>query len=350
MNLYKVMATSHLGMGSLWTQDSLEAWLAQQRGQSQGPRNLCSSTPGEVHSGIGNLGATCYLNSSLQILALLSSRLTPDSRKPAYVEPRQLLTDILGKLATKTLTDADIKKVCGDFLSKSVADLTGLSGDLIRQHQDASEVLTKFLGLYLPSLSIRTSVIPNRGTYKGQDFTKSEAQSIVSVPLTGVADGTLFSALVLREYGINQAGEQMTGKNQFVPVEGAPSVDAVKKHFLVPTGNSDGIVFFDLKRFTYNRLLNRREKISTPVSVDSRFVMPVGDAMVQFDLVGGIIHDGTAHGGHYVSFAQHDGQPGYTVFDDSGVSHVAQPSDVPGINTGGYVVAYRMTPASQSFA
>ena len=105
-----------------------------------------------------------------------------------------------------------------------------------------------------------------------------------------------------------------------------------------------------MKRFTYNRLLNRREKISTPVSVDSRFVMPVGDAMVQFDLVGGIIHDGTAHGGHYVSFAQHDGQPGYTVFDDSGVSHVAQPSDVPGINTGGYVVAYRMTPASQSFA
>jgi protein tyrosine phosphatase len=65
--------------------------------------------------------------------------------------------------------------------------------------------------------------------------------------------------------------------------------------------------------------------------------------MHQFTLVGGIVHGGGAHGGHYQSFVQHDGQPGYTRFNDRAVSRLTTPNGVPDLETGGYVFAYKMT-------
>jgi hypothetical protein len=355
MNLYKVMATSRFGNGGTAgsTQSALAAWLAQQAALvplSQLPQNLCTSF--HPHSGIVNIGNTCYLNSALQMMARFSAHLTSDPN-PAYLPGLKLLGDTVQKINNQSLTRGDVITLYDHFLAADVAGLNKFTPGSLHVQQDASEVLTKFLGLFKPSIGIQTSTTPLDGDYKGRTSSRIESQAIVDVPIAFKPSQTgLLSELILNEYGVGQDGEVMSGDNQFVPVERSPAVDAMKTHHLVPTNPEAGssIVFFDLKRFTYNHQLKGREKISTPVSVDSQFVMQVGDAMVQFTLVGGIVHGGGAHGGHYWSFAQHDGQSGYTVFDDSTVVHVATADQIRGIDTGGYVFAYRMTPVLQSLA
>ena len=288
--------------------------------------------------GIGNTGSTCYLNSALQMMVRLLPDLTP---KPTPDRVKlDLLRETVRKINDKSLTHADIEAL-----------YAGVFGDgNLHIQQDSSEILLKFLELFEPLINLQTSVTPYSGLQVGVSSLREESQSIINiaVPITGnPGPPAKLSAHILNQNGVNQSVEMMSGRNQYRDVADV-LVDAGKTQHLVPA-NPDAdpsVVFFNLKRFTAER-----QKIGTPVKVDPQFNMEINGQMYQFTLVSGVVHNGPSiRGGHYQSFAQHDGQPGYTGFNDDAVSHLTTPNGVRDLEIGGYVFAYKMTRVGEAVA
>jgi ubiquitin C-terminal hydrolase len=338
--MYKVISTSRWGglggsfyqtSGTTFSFDSMTTSASQQSFSSvpSQPRELCDKSSRE--SGIINIGNTCYLNSTLQLLRVLS----PNCHSPA-------VQAILKKLNEKTLTDVDIKAFFNNHAKpEKPLSLTAAESALfdyrynLHRQQDASEILGRLLEKFA-LMSIQSKVEPQEGTFVGTASTTIEPQSVICVPIfPGLGD---FSSLLDHEYGASQVVEHMTGDNQYKDNSGT-LVDAKKSHSLrLPTGFKSGdVVLFSLKRFQGDAV--SQSKIDTEIVTPATFDMDVSGVRCRFELVAGIIHRGPLAGGHYWSFTRD--QAGCTVFDDSTVSRC--PLDqVPGI-TKAYVLAYKVT-------
>jgi ubiquitin C-terminal hydrolase len=305
------------------------------------PALLCN--PAHPHSGIANTGNTCYLNSTLQVLKRIQRNLTrhPD---PECASSLQLVGATLTSLQNKTLTDQDTQTLYDQFLAKSVFGLAPLATGGLHTQQDAYETLAKLLGILNPLASITTTVTPISGY---SPSSKTEAHGIIPIPLNSTTDTQTLHSLLEAEYGNTQKGEFLTGDNRYaVDKDSKIKVDARKTHHLTlpqHPAKQPQVVVFSLKRFDYDHQGQTRVKISTPVTVEEEFIREIGGKFYQFSLVAGIIHGGTAHGGHYWSFAKYPESPGFTVFNDSQVSTHPNASTISGIDTGGYVFAYEVT-------
>lgn len=291
---------------------------ASQQSFSSQPVLLCDASLKQ--SGITNIGNTCYLNSTLQLLRVLSPKCHS-----------QAVRDILAKLDAKTLTDRDIRNFYNDHVKPRKLDL----GYSLHLQQDASEILVRLLE-NVSLMSIQSMVVPQEGAFVGTASTTIESHSVICVPIVpGLRD---FSSLLDHEYGASQVVEYMTGDNKYKDTSGQ-LVPAEKSHSLrLPLGFESGdVVLFSLKRFHSDGA--RQSKMDTEIVTPAIFDMQVSGVPCRFELVAGIIHSGSLAGGHYWSFTRD--QAGCTVFNDSTVSHC--PLDqVPGINHV-YVLAYKVT-------
>jgi hypothetical protein len=318
--MYKVISQSRWGgAGRSFNRSTEEvgnhskATLVSQQSLSD---NLCDTSLRQ--SGIKNTGNTCYLNSTLQLLRVLSS----NSHSCFSLG----LKAILAKLDANTLTYGDIQ----DFYN---AHLQG--GSSLHTQQDVTEILGRLLQ-DVALMSIQSKVVPQEGAYVGTASTRIELQSMICVPIVpGKRD---FFSLLDHEYGDSQVPEVLTGANKYRDTSGQ-LVNAKKSHSLLlpPEFQSGDVALFSLKRFQGDSEIP--SKIDTEIVTPATFDMKVSGVPCRFELVAGIIHSGTLAGGHYWSFTRN--QAGCTVFDDSRVSQC--PLDrVPGINKA-YVLAYRVS-------
>jgi len=326
----------------------LAALLAGGLGKNALPDNTPLCNPGPPHSGIKNTDFTCYLNSALQVLQRIKSNLTGDASTEC-ASSLQLVETTLKALQEKTLTYQDTQTLYNKFLAKSVFKLPPLIIGGLHSQQDAYETLAKLLGIFKPLASITTTVTPN-GEYSPSS--RTEAHGIIPIPLNSTIATQTLHSLLEAEYGNTQKGEFLTGDNQYAVDKGSEiKVDARKTHHLTLPKNptkQPQVVVFSLKRFDYVHQAQTRVKINTPVTVEEEFIREIDGKFYQFSLVAGIIHGGTAHGGHYWSFAKYPETPGFTVFNDDHVSTHPNASTIPGIGIGGYVFAYEVTETSQS--
>lgn len=261
--------------------------------------------------GLFNLGATCYLNSSLQQLFNIeefrSILLREFFEQPLWLNSFQnLIADLL-------------------FLPTNAVDPSLFIstfrwyGDAInpREQQDAVEFIQMLLdqiGQNIPDIpklftgKIIHQIVGTNVSYSGETY----------------EDFVTFSLEVKDMQNLEQSlqtfmlPDDFSGSEQY-NADGIGKIDAKAYHRIL---KAPQILIVQLKRFLYNMKTGQREKINSkfsfPQSFDLSNAMRDQTQPLYYDLIGVTMHMGSANGGHYYTYAKSDSKQWYT-FNDSSV-------------------------------
>ena len=269
--------------------------------------------------GIYNLGLTCYINSSIQLL---------NSCSPFT----QLLYDQIPEKGTVTF---ELQKVFSELQSSqkaiSIVKLIRAFGSniyhMIAQEQDAHEFITALLDKIDTDLGkefvkkredvcgvIETRVLECPAAHIRNEV--DELSNEIQVTVAGFDD--LISSL--RE---QTAVEKLTGNNQWDAGEKYGKQDA--KRF-IRYKKLPKVLLFHLVRVAYNVKSQRAEEVTNhfdcPEHLDMKeFCLKEVDK-TKYTLVSVIAHRGDPNTGHYIAFAQPKYDGNWYLFNDSSVSKV----------------------------
>jgi hypothetical protein len=127
--------------------------------------------------------------------------------------------------------------------------------------------------------------------------------------------------------------------------EGKTQMDGSKEKVDVITHrqieNPPPVLLMRIMRLTNS--LSGLVKISSPMDIPLKFEMPkdmiTTSNPVNYELIGGIVHSGTARGGHYIAYIRTKG--GFLEFSDSFVRKLTDEQALEILKGGAYVLAYR---------
>jgi hypothetical protein len=115
--------------------------------------------------------------------------------------------------------------------------------------------------------------------------------------------------------------------------------------------NPPPVLLMRIMRLSSDSLSGNLIKINNPMDIPLQFEMPK-DMMatsdpVNYELIGSIVHSGTAGGGHYIAYIKTE--DGFLEFSDSSVRKLNDKQALEILKSGAYVLAYRcMNPIKKS--
>lgn len=280
--------------------------------QSQGNvyNNMPQSTTKAPIRGITNVGATCYMNSVLQIIAALYEDKAKDS-------PLKEMIQEINSSGGKAIDTAYVEQ----FINILPAPTKEM--EKYRKQHDASE--------FMQHLNDNFNFLENYNTSKCT-FIKNEHQKIyykedqvpqensIRVPfITGITD---LSKMINSEY----SGEELQTSEKKMPFKVTITDFSECKADVPPDTNSlspinikpnfaegtvsNKIVKTSLKELpnklcvALNRFDNNQEKIGTEITGTDAITIKSREQDVNYTLSGFIVHTGKFYGGHYVAYVK----------------------------------------------
>ena len=264
------------------------------------------------HTGLSNLGCTCYMNAVLQqLFACKDYReqiISAAKSEKAWVNS---IREIFTKMKYTLRRSVTTRSFCSTFLFNEVDPIN------TRQQQDASEFyMTLVDQLNSASISSNDFKIPMRLHFSGVDeeFDKEivEDQFVISVPIKKISN--------LDEF-LNSFTESEINEDYYA--------DTLKKKIKIKTTTrikeAPKILVFQLVRFEYNVKKGRRTKLNKkfkfPNEIDIKQLM-IDNSSHQYKLKGTIIHYGVADMGHYFSLIKEGDQ--WVEYNDDNVTPITK--------------------------
>lgn len=266
------------------------------------------------YAGLRNLSNTCYVNSLCTQLFMnvdfrqfmLNVEVDSRDRSRALLSQTQWL---FGQLQSGNQRFVDPE----DF----VASIKTYDDDLINIHNqmDVEEFFNLLNDRWEGQLRSPEAVRRFRSFYGGQLVTQTKSKecnhiSEVMEPFSAIQCDIKGKRNLFESLDAYVEGEHMEGDNKYKCSTCDRHVDAVRRSCLKEIPDS---LIFHLKRFDFNLRTQSRSKINDHFAFPERINMrpytiehlsnsPKGSLEDWFELVGVLIHAGTAESGHYYSF------------------------------------------------
>ena len=266
----------------------------------------------ENHTGLTNLGCTCYMNSVIQqLFACQDYRNMIISAKHSEHEWLNAIKEIFTRLLLTSRSSASTRAFCNTFLLNEVDPIN------IREQQDASEFyLTLVDQLNSNGISSDDFKISLHTCFKGVDETFSkdmiEDSFMLTVPLKNISK--------LEDF-INIFTEGETRDDYY-----AESLQKkIKIQTITHINKAPKILVFQLARFSYNFVNRTKSKLDNyfefPDYIDIQKIM-IDKSSQRYRLKGVIIHMGIADAGHYFSLIKENGNK-WIEYNDNLVKHIS---------------------------
>ena len=273
------------------------------KGSMNGERPLPVDPCGK--RGLKNLGATCYMNATIQQLFSIpeftSTILSYTLDKNTWESEFQYLIAKLKYFPEKSINPMDFCKLWTDWGGEPIN---------VREQQDAGEFISmlfdRLIDKFPNCMEIFQGIISNKiqGVQGGFQIEREEPfqQLQLEVKNHSSVDESLDTFL---------EPEIFEGKNQYSTDEG--KIDAKSFHLIKKMPK---ILIIQLKRFEYNVETGQREKLNTeyrfPMHLDiskttlQNSINSDGTNNAMYDLIGIEMHMGTSQSGHYFSYVFQD--------------------------------------------
>lgn len=271
-------------------------------------------------SGLINLGATCFLNSTLQqffaIPPLRKSIIEYNGEDPFMIQLRNLFARMWLSKGHPVSTEELVK------------EWTGWDGEKMnpRVQQDACEFvqilidkLEKGLGKeFIQSLFAGTTVDNIEGISEEYHATRNQPFYTFTMPIKDLTN-------VEEALYAMQNPDFLTGANQYHADQLDRKIDAKKFQKI---GSLPPYFIVQLSRFTYDYNTWERSKIDSqfefPVNLDLSMFTCVDNQIARYKLRGVIIHCGNALCGHYISYVSDRASGHWLCCNDSHVSEISE--------------------------
>ncbi|PSS03887.1 hypothetical protein BD289DRAFT_358590 [Coniella lustricola] len=266
------------------------------------------------YAGLRNLSNTCYLSSlCTQLFMNYGFRQfmlsIPVDRKDPSQELLWQTQNLFGQLQSSHQRFVDPEAF--------VCSIKTYDDDMINIHNqmDVEEFFNLLTDRWEGQLRSSEAVRRFRSFYGGQLVTQTRSKecehiSEVMEPFSAIQCDIKGKKNLLESLEAYVDGEHMEGDNKYKCSSCDRHVDAVRRSCLKEIPNS---LIFHLKRFDFNLRTQSRSKINDyfafperidmrPYTVEHLSNSPGGDTADLFELVGVLVHAGTAESGHYYSF------------------------------------------------
>lgn len=271
------------------------------------------------HCGLVNLGATCFLNSTLQQFFAI-----PDLRKAVFLfnGNNRFIDELRILFAEMYLSNGELINP-----TKLVDVWTGWDGEPMNPEiqQDAFEFTQMLIDKLEGGLTPKFLNQIFGGTQIVEFVGLSETYQSSSVqPFTSLTLPIQDSTNVYEAFSKMQNPNFFTGENQYYAESLHKKIDAKNIQRL---GKLPEILILQLSRFEYNYQLGIRSKINSvfnfPVDLDLKDFMANNiDQITKYELRGVVMHEGTADFGHYTSYIKDLSTDKWFLYNDSYVTEV----------------------------
>lgn len=303
------------------------------------------------YSGLINLGATCFLDSTLQQFYGI-----PQLRKAIIeYEGDDLFMKQLKILFAKLL----LSKGRSISTSDLVKEWVGWDGEKMnpRIQQDACDFsqmlidkLEKGLGQdFIKSLFGISIIDTIEGISEEYHSTSSQPlSSSLTLPIINTSN-------IYEAFTKFQAPDYFTGSNQIQADKLGKKIDAKK---FASLGILPKHLIIQLSRFEFNYSTWEKRKIDSPfefpINIDLKPYTILENKNTKYALCGVIIHSGTANYGHYFSYVKNRNSNKWYNFNDSYVSEITQDDMLQSAygkkdSSNGYILFYDRTDIDNKF-